>query len=80
MVQPIKQAAKAITTTASVANAPEVEDQADKTSVDDQLGEARYHTVLTQEDWNTLFNRLSTEKRFAFDTETTSLDYRVAEL
>ena len=75
-----KQAAKAITTTASVANAPEVEDQADKTSVDDQLGEARYHTVLTQEDWDTLYNRLSTEKRFAFDTETTSLDYRVAQI
>ncbi|MCL6242440.1 DNA polymerase I [Acinetobacter amyesii] len=75
-----KQAAKAINTTATVANAPEVEDQADKTSVDDLLGEARYHTVLTQEDWDVLFKRLSTEKRFAFDTETTSLDYRVAQI
>ena len=75
-----KQATKSITTTASVANAPEVEDQADKTSVDDQLGEARYHTVLNQDDWDILFKRLSTEKRFAFDTETTSLDYRVAQV
>ncbi|MCL6235462.1 DNA polymerase I [Acinetobacter sp. ANC 5579] len=75
-----KQVAKAINTTATVANAPEVEDQADKTSVDDLLGEARYHTVLTQEDWDLLFKRLSTEKRFAFDTETTSLDYRVAQI
>ena len=57
-----------------------MEDQADKTSVDDLLGEARYHTVLTQEDWDVLFKRLSTEKRFAFDTETTSLDYRVAQI
>ena len=75
-----KQSAKAISSTATVANAPEVEDQADKTSVDDQLGEARYHTVLSQEDWDILFKRLSTEKRFAFDTETTSLDYRVAKI
>ena len=59
-----KQATKSITTTASVANAPEVEDQADKTSVDDQLGEARYHTVLNQDDWDILFKRLSTENRF----------------
>ncbi|WP_180183425.1 DNA polymerase I [Acinetobacter sp. YH01020] len=75
-----KQTAKAINTKATVANAPEVEDQADKTSVDDLLGEARYHTVLTQEDWDVLFKRLNTEKRFAFDTETTSLDYRVAQI
>ena len=57
-----------------------IEDQAVQTSVDDQLGEATYHTVLTPADWEKLFQRLTTEKRFAFDTETTSLDYRVAEM
>lgn len=57
-----------------------VEDQANLSSVDDQLGQATYHTILTQTDWEQFFKRLSTEKRFAIDTETTSLDYRVAEM
>ena len=48
--------------------------------MDDQLGQATYHTVLSQSDWETFFNRLSTATRFAFDTETTSLDYRIAEM
>ena len=56
------------------------DDQATSSSVDDQLGQANYHTVLTQADWEIFFQRLSTEKRFAIDTETTSLDYRVAEM
>ncbi|MCG4650852.1 hypothetical protein L0P02_12850, partial [Bifidobacterium longum] len=56
------------------------EDEAELTSVDDQLGKANYHTILTQADWDNLFTRFSTEKRFAFDTETTSLDYRIAEM
>jgi DNA polymerase-1 len=74
-----QQAAKSITTKAVAA--PEVqEDHASVTSSDDQLGQATYHTVLTQQDWDTLFKRLSTEKRFAFDTETTSLDYRIAQI
>jgi DNA polymerase-1 len=74
-----QQAAKSITTKAVAA--PEVqEDHASVTSIDDQLGQATYHTVLTQQDWDTLFKRLSTEKRFAFDTETTSLDYRIAQI
>lgn len=54
--------------------------QASSTSVDDQLGQATYHTVLTAEQWETFFARFSTAKRFAIDTETTSLDYRVAEM
>ena len=58
----------------------QVNDQATSSSVDDQLGNATYHTVLTPADWGTFFQRLSTEKRFAIDTETTSLDYRVAEM
>ena len=44
------------------------------------LVRATYHTVLSQEAWDKLFQRLSTEKRFAIDTETTSLDYRIAEM
>lgn len=58
----------------------EITDQATSSSVDDRLGEATYHTVLSQETWDKLFQRLSTEKRFAIDTETTSLDYRIAEM
>ncbi|MGE8529771.1 MAG: DNA polymerase I [Acinetobacter guillouiae] len=58
----------------------EITDQATSSSVDDRLGEATYHTVLSQEAWDKLFQRLSTEKCFAIDTETTSLDYRIAEM
>ena len=58
----------------------EITDQATSSSVDDRLGEATYHTILSQEAWDKLFQRLSTEKRFAIDTETTSLDYRIAEM
>ncbi|WP_333664331.1 DNA polymerase I [Acinetobacter guillouiae] len=58
----------------------EITDQATSSRVDDRLGEATYHTVLSQEAWNKLFQRLSTEKCFAIDTETTSLDYRIAEM
>ena len=58
----------------------EITDQATSSSVDDRLGEATYHTVLNQDVWDKVFQRLSTAKRFAIDTETTSLDYRVAEM
>ncbi|MEG6548443.1 DNA polymerase I [Acinetobacter bereziniae] len=58
----------------------EITDQATSSSVDDRLGEATYHTVLSQDVWDKVFQRLSTAKRFAIDTETTSLDYRVAEM
>ena len=74
-----KQVSKSISSK-TTAEATPVEDQASKTSVDDQLGQATYHTVLSQHDWDVLFQRLSTEKRFAFDTETTSLDYRIAQI
>lgn len=57
-----------------------VTDHATSSSIDDRLGEAKYHTILSQADWDKLFQRLSTEKRFAIDTETTSLDYRIAEM
>lgn len=75
-----KQSAQAIQASARPQPNIPTEDQADSTSVDDQLGQATHHTVLSQADWDTLFTRLNTEKRFAFDTETTSLDYRIAEM
>ena len=75
-----KKAAQSIT--AKAASEPEEVDdqQATLSSENDQLGKATYHTVLNQDDWDQLLERLSTEKRFAFDTETTSLDYRVARI
>lgn len=75
-----KQTAKAAATTNSEAETIKTEDQANISSVDDLLGQANYHTVLTQDAWDKLFQRLSTEKRFAIDTETTSLDYRQAQM
>ena len=75
-----KQTAKAIVKNTTEEAPTKNEDHASVTSVDDQLGEATYHTVLTQADWDKLLQRLSTEKRFAFDTETTSLDYRIAQI
>lgn len=74
-----KQAARSIT--AKPATLPDTtEDHASVTSGDDQLGQATYHSVLNQQDWDKLFARLSSERRFAFDTETTSLDYRIAQI
>ena len=61
--------------------APEIAmDQASNSSVDDQLGQASYHTILDTAQWDAFFARLSTAKRFAIDTETTSVDYRIANL
>ena len=68
------------TVAAPTANEIETEDQATQSSIDDQLGVATYHTILDQMDWDSLLQRLQTAQRFAFDTETTSLDYRVAEI
>jgi DNA polymerase-1 len=75
-----KQNSKAILKDAHAEEKTVTEDQASITSTDDVLGQANYHTVLAQTDWDNLFKRLSTEKRFAFDTETTSLDYRIAQI
>ena len=75
-----KQTTKAIEKNTTEEAPTQNEDHASTTSVDDQLGEATYHTVLTQADWDKLLQRFSTEKRFAFDTETTSLDYRIAQI
>ena len=75
-----KQTTKVIETSAHTEEKIESEDHSDVTSIDDQLGQATYHTVLSQTDWDKLFARLSSEKHFAFDTETTSLDYRIAEM
>ena len=57
-----------------------IEDHANLSSQDDQLGEATYHTVLEQADWEQLLQRMQQADHFAIDTETTNLDYRVAEL
>lgn len=65
---------------APVAEPIETEDRATLTSVDDQLGQANYHTVLSSEAWDNLLQRMQTANKFAIDTETTSLDYRVAEM
>lgn len=75
-----KQTTQHIAKSAQSETVINTEDQAVQSSVDDQLGQANYHTVLSAEQWAQLFKRLSTEKRFAFDTETTSLDYRVAQI
>ena len=56
------------------------EDHASLSSQDDQLGTASYHTVLKQEDWDSLLQRMQETDHFAIDTETTSLDYRIAEM
>lgn len=56
------------------------EDHANLSSQDDQLGTATYRTVLTQDAWDALFQRMQHADHFAIDTETTNLDYRVAEL
>lgn len=74
-----KQVSQAITQTSAAAEVA-TEDQAQLSSSEDQLGEATYHTVLSPADWDVLFQRLSTATRFAFDTETTSLDYRIAQI
>lgn len=57
-----------------------VEDHANLSSQDDQLGNATYHTVLKQQDWDALLQRMQQADHFAIDTETTNLDYRFAEL
>ncbi|WP_374570818.1 DNA polymerase I [Acinetobacter sp.] len=75
-----KQNSKAIIKNAQSEGSIIPEDHASMTSTDDALGQASYHTVLSQDAWDKLLQRLSTEKRFAFDTETTSLDYRVAQI
>ena len=76
--QNIVKAAK--NTEATAAQDGIAEDHANLSSQDDQLGTASYHTVLKQEDWDSLLQRMQQADHFAIDTETTSLDYRIAEL
>ncbi|MFW2078606.1 DNA polymerase I [Acinetobacter sp. ULE_I010] len=75
-----KQASKQIEKSSATIENEAKTDKATSSSIDDHLGEATYHTVLNQNDWDALFQRLNSEKRFAIDTETTSLDYRIAEM
>ncbi len=44
------------------------------------LSKKQYHTLLTQTDFDEWLNRLNEAQLFAFDTETTSLDYLEAEI
>lgn len=76
--QNIVKAAK--NTEATAAQDGIAEDHASLSSQDDQLGTASYHTVLKQEDWDSLLQRMQQADHFAIDTETISLDYRIAEL
>ncbi|GAB3054011.1 DNA polymerase I [Acinetobacter apis] len=67
----------------AAASQPVVEtatDQAQLTSQDDQIGEATYHIVLTEQDWDAVYQRLQTADHFAIDTETTHLDFRFASM
>jgi DNA polymerase-1 len=56
------------------------ESQAETTSSDDQLGKAQYHTILDQSQFEAFFARLQQADHFVIDTETTSLDYRIAQI
>ncbi|AOA59147.1 DNA polymerase I [Acinetobacter larvae] len=80
-----KHAASSLQSTApqtdpTTSESSSVLDQATQSSSDDQLGQAQYHTVLTEQDWQQFYAKLKQAKRFAIDTETTSIDYRIAEM
>ncbi|XID75341.1 DNA polymerase I [Alkanindiges sp. WGS2144] len=49
-------------------------------SQDDKLGSAHYHTILTQAQFDEFLARLQSADHFVIDTETTSLDYRKAQI
>ncbi|KAA8731916.1 DNA polymerase I [Acinetobacter qingfengensis] len=73
---------KKITTTpaTNATKSIETEQSAQLTHDEDLLGQATYHTVLSQSDWDALFDRINNSQHFAIDTETTSLDYRIAQM
>lgn len=52
----------------------------ESSSSDDKLGTAHYHTILTQAQFDDFFTRLQNADHFVIDTETTSLDYRIAQI
>lgn len=52
----------------------------ESSSSDDKLGTAHYHTILTQAQFDDFFKRLQNADHFVIDTETTSLDYRIAQI
>ncbi len=56
------------------------ESDAHTTSSDDKLGSAQYHTILEQTQFDALLTRLSSADHFVIDTETTSIDYRIAQI
>lgn len=50
------------------------------TSSDDKLGNAHYHTILNQDEFDAFFAKLTQADHFVIDTETTSIDYRIAQI
>lgn len=74
------QSAASVTAQNTVTASVKTKDESHSSSQDDQLGQARYHTILTDAAWQQLWQRFETAKRFAIDTETTSLDYRTAQM
>ena len=82
-----KPAADASTATTQESNAQELNAQgaAQDTEIDSQTAEAsevnaEYDIILTEADFNAWLEQLKAAPLFAFDTETTSLDYMQAEL
>lgn len=56
------------------------ESDAHTTSNDDKLGNAHYHTILEQIQFDAFLTRLKNADHFVIDTETTSIDYRIAQI
>lgn len=56
------------------------ESDAHTTSSDDKLGNAHYHTILNQDEFDAFFAKLTQADHFVIDTETTSIDYRIAQI
>lgn len=61
-------------------HAQSFESDAHTTSSDDKLGSAHYHTILEQTQFDAFLTRLSSADHFVIDTETTSIDYRIAQI
>lgn len=61
-------------------NQQSFESDAHTTSSDDKLGNAHYHTILNQDEFDAFFAKLTQADHFVIDTETTSIDYRIAQI
>ncbi len=61
-------------------NQQSFDSNAHTTSSDDKLGNAHYHTILNQDEFDAFFAKLTQADHFVIDTETTSIDYRIAQI